>query len=101
MWFVRKIKKKAIKLGVFLFTCSIAMCVLADDDLPWDSPLQTLLRGFTGTTAHLLILIAIVLSGLGFAMGEHGSMMRRAIGIVFGGSIAIGAASLAATLHFT
>ena len=67
--------------------------------MPWDNPLTTVEQALSGTTAHTAILIAIVLSGIGFAIGEHGSLIRKAMAVIIGGSIAGGAGSLYATLN--
>ena len=69
--------------------------------MPWDRPLKTLQDVLTGTTAQVMIIIAIAVSGIAFAMGDTGTVFKRAGGIVFGASIATGAASLFATLGFS
>ncbi len=68
------------------------------DDMPWNPPLEKVKAALSGTTAHSIIVIAIILTGIGFAIGEHGGLIRKALGIIFGGSIAVGATSLYATL---
>jgi type IV secretory pathway VirB2 component (pilin) len=67
--------------------------------MPWDGPLKVVQSALTGTTAHIAIVIAIALAGLGFAFGEHGGLFRKGMGIIFGGSIAVGAASFYTTLQ--
>ncbi len=66
--------------------------------LPWDGPITTIESDLQGTVAHALIILAIVATGLMFAFGEHGSSMRKIMGIAAGGSIALGAASLVSGL---
>ncbi len=66
--------------------------------LPWDGPIQSIESDLQGTVAHALIIVAIVATGLMFAFGEHGSSMRKIMGIAAGGSIALGAASLVSGL---
>lgn len=62
--------------------------------LPWDTPIQIIEDDLSGNVAHMLIVIAIVATGLMWAFGEHGSSMRKVMGIAAGGSIALGATSL-------
>ena len=61
--------------------------------MPWDGPLQTILNSLSGTVAHVLITVAVIVTGLVFAFTEHGSGARRLFGVAFGGAIALGALS--------
>ena len=63
----------------------------AGTGMPWETPLQNILDSLTGPVAKAVAIIAIVLTGLGFAMGETGGTMRRLCGIVFGIAIAFAA----------
>ena len=63
----------------------------AGTGMPWETPLQNVLDSLTGPVAKAIAIIAIVLTGLGFAMGETGGTMRRLCGIVFGIAIAFAA----------
>lgn len=56
--------------------------------MPWETPLQTVQDSLAGPVARAIGIIAIVLTGLGFAVAESGSIMRKGIGIVFGLAIA-------------
>lgn len=62
--------------------------------MPWDSTLDAIEQDLQGPVAHGLILIAIVSTGLMWAFGEHGSSMRKVMGIAAGGAIALGATSM-------
>jgi len=66
--------------------------------MPWESPLRQLLNSLQGPTAQIIIIMAIVIAGLAFCVGEAGSFFRRCSAAVFGGAIAIGASSWAPTL---
>lgn len=66
--------------------------------MPWDGPLISIMQDLQGTVAHTLIIIAIVVTGLLFAFGEHGTSMRKIGGIAAGGSLALGAASFVSGL---
>lgn len=61
--------------------------------MPWDAPLQTILNSLSGTVAHVLITVAVIVTGLVFAFTEHGSGARRLFGVAFGGALALGALS--------
>jgi type IV secretory pathway VirB2 component (pilin) len=56
--------------------------------MPWETPLQTIQDSLSGPVAKAIGVIAIVLTGLGFAVAESGSVIRKGIGIVFGLAIA-------------
>ena len=56
--------------------------------MPWETPLQTIQDSLAGPVAKAIGIIAIVLTGLGFAVAESGSVVRKGIGIVFGLAIA-------------
>ena len=78
-------------LGVFV-AFSLAMPALAGTTggtaMPWETPLQTIQDSLSGPVAKAIGVIAIVLTGLGFAVAESGSVVRKGIGIVFGLAIA-------------
>ena len=70
-----------------------AAAAAAGPAMPWDGPLQTILQSLSGTVAHVLITVAVIVTGLVFAFTEHGSGARRLFGVAFGGAIALGALS--------
>jgi type IV secretion system protein VirB2 len=61
--------------------------------MPWDGPLLIILASLSGTVAHVLITVAVIVTGLVFAFTEHGSGARRLFGVAFGGALALGALS--------
>ena len=61
--------------------------------MPWDGPLLMILASLRGTVAHVLITVAVIVTGLVFAFTEHGSGARRLFGVAFGGALALGALS--------
>lgn len=81
----------AMALGAFV-SLALAMPALAGTTsgtaMPWETPLQTVETSLSGPVAKAVGIIAIVITGLGFAFAEGGSVMRRGIGIVFGLAIA-------------
>ncbi|MEM6457852.1 MAG: TrbC/VirB2 family protein [Planctomycetota bacterium] len=65
--------------------------------LPWESPLAQVLASFTGPVAQALLILAIVITGFGFAFSEGGGLMRRVLGLLLGASIAATATSFGVT----
>src|SRR2546426_12494691 len=61
--------------------------------MPWDGPLIMIMSSLSGTVAHVLITVAVIVTGLVFAFTEHGSGARRLFGVAFGGALALGALS--------
>lgn len=85
--------KFAARLSVVLSTAVLipTTAFAFGTGMPWETPLQNILDSLTGPVAKAVAIIAIVLTGLGFAMGETGGTMRRLCGIVFGIAIAFAA----------
>jgi len=81
----------AVALGLVV-AASVAAPALAGTTggtaMPWETPLQTVEASLSGPVAKAVGIIAIVVTGLGFAFAEGGSAMRKGIGIVFGLAIA-------------
>lgn len=65
--------------------------------MPWEGPLDTVMQSLSGPVAKAVGIIAIVLTGLGFAFAEGGSALRKGIGIVFGLAIAFTATTFIST----
>lgn len=82
---------QAVSLGAFV-ALSFALPAFAGTTggtaMPWETPLQTIQESLSGPVAKAIGVIAIVLTGLGFAVAESGSVVRKGIGIVFGLAIA-------------
>ena len=81
--------------GLLLFgnVTSLAEAAATGPAMPWDGPLNTILTSLSGTVAHVLITVAVIVTGLVFAFTEHGSGARRLFGVAFGGALALGALS--------
>lgn len=65
---------------------------------PWDPGLTQIQNMLTGDIAHFIIIFAIAGSGFAFIKGDQTGLMQKAIAIVLGGSIVVGAVSLYQTL---
>jgi len=61
--------------------------------MPWEGPIQRVVQSITGPVVQAAAVIAVVLFGVGVAMSESGSSMRRALSILFGLTIAFAAST--------
>ena len=66
--------------------------------LAWEKPLGMIATSISGPVATTLIILAIIGAGGALAFGEMGGFAKRAVQVVFGGAIAVGAASIVTTL---
>lgn len=66
--------------------------------MPWDSTLNFIMQDLTGTVAHIVLVICVVFVGLVWATGKHEQGVKWGMGVVVGGAIAEGAASLLSDL---
>ena len=65
----------------------------AGSNMPWEQPLNQILRSVEGPVAKILAVIIIIVTGLTLAFGDTSGGFRRLIQIVFGLSIAFAASS--------
>ena len=77
-----------LSAGVGLLIASPAWATGTGTAMPWEAPLTTIENSLAGPVAKAIGVIAIVLTGLGFAFAEGGSAMRKGVGIVFGLAVA-------------
>jgi type IV secretory pathway VirB2 component (pilin) len=92
-----------LSLGAFV-ALTLALPAFAGTtgtSMPWETPLQTIADSLSGPVAKLIGIIAIVMAGLGFAVAESGSVVRKGIGIVFGLAIAFTATTFMSTFFGT
>lgn len=78
-----------------------AMSGASTSSLPWDGPIASIINDLSGPLAKGFIIGAIVVTGLMWAFGEHGSSMRKVMGIAAGGALALGAVSFIGSGFFT
>ncbi|SAK81736.1 TrbC/VirB2 family protein [Caballeronia ptereochthonis] len=62
-------------------------------NMPWESPLQSILESIQGPVARIVAVIIIIATGLALAFGDTSGGFRKLIQIVFGLSIAFAASS--------
>ncbi len=65
----------------------------AGTNMPWETPLTTILDSIQGPVARIVGVIIIIVTGLTLAFGDTAGGFRRLIQIVFGLSIAFAASS--------
>ena len=61
--------------------------------MPWEGPLTQLLNSLTGPVVRIAGAVAIVAFGLALAFSEGGGLIRKALGITLGLTIAFNAVS--------
>lgn len=85
---------------------ALVMFVMAFDayaggsGMPWESTLDRILQSLQGPVARFAGILAIVITGLMFALGEGGGWFKRGLGIAFGLSIAFSATTFIGQLGF-
>lgn len=100
---IRSTKQAATTLlicAVMVAVPGLASAATSGPPMPWDGPLTLIRDSLSGTVAHIVITVAIILTGILFALGEQGSGMRRVAGIALGGSLALGAITFMTALGF-
>lgn len=95
--FGRAAQSAMLAAGVGLLLATPAWAAGGGTAMPWEGPLTTVMQSLSGPVAKAVGIIAIVLTGLGFAFAEGGSAMRKGIGIVFGLAIAFTATTFVST----
>lgn len=61
--------------------------------MPWEGPMQQIVDSVTGPVVQAGAVIAVAIFGVGIAMSETGSGIRRGLGILLGLSIAFAAST--------
>lgn len=84
-------KNKLLLLTVFLILTTGAMA--SATNMPWEGPLDKLLKSLTGPVARTVIVLALAGTGGTLAFGETPSAIKRMLQIVFGASIIFAAGS--------
>ena len=65
----------------------------AGTGMPWEGPIQQFLDSITGPVVQTGAILAIIGLGLALAFGAGGGVLRQAMGIMFGLSLAFAATS--------
>ncbi len=89
----RTLHKFATCALLALVAASAEPVLAAGSGMPWESPLQSILASIQGPVARIVAVLIITVAGLALAFGDTSGGFRRMVQIVFGLSIAFGAAS--------
>lgn len=83
----------AASLALWLLTSHPAWAGGTGGGMPWDSWLTSIADSITGPVAKALGVIAIAITGLGVAISEGGSWVRKGMQVMFALCIAFSASS--------
>jgi type IV secretion system protein VirB2 len=81
--------------GLFLAT---APALASSTNMPWETPLQTILNSIQGPVTKVIAVLVIIVTGLSLAFGDGGGGFRKLIQIVFGLSVAFAASTFVVSL---
>lgn len=76
-----------------LLALAAGPALAAGSGMPWEAPLASILTSIEGPVARIIAVIIITVAGLALAFGDTSGGFRRLVQIVFGLSVAFGAAS--------
>ncbi|MCY4329363.1 MAG: TrbC/VirB2 family protein [Endozoicomonadaceae bacterium] len=96
---MKKILNKYVLISIALFL--FIPWVFAAGGMPWEGPLEKVVDSLTGPVAKMVGVVIIVIAGLGIAMGEAGSGVRKLFQVVLGLGIAFSAASIITSVFHT
>ncbi len=90
----RRLGAAATSLFLILIT---APAYAAGSNMPWETPLNSILESVQGPVAKIVSVIIITVTGLSLAFGDTSGGFRKLVQIVFGLSIAFAASSFLLT----
>jgi type IV secretory pathway VirB2 component (pilin) len=82
----------AVATSLFLVLMT-APAYAAGSNMPWETPLNSILESVQGPVAKIVSVIIITVTGLSLAFGDTSGGFRKQVQIVFGLSIAFAASS--------
>ena len=86
---------------VFVFLCVAVPVMAGGSGMPWESTLNDILESLQGPVARFAGIVAIVVTGLMFAIGEGGQWFKKGLGIAFGLSLAFSATTFIDQLGYS
>ena len=102
---MKHLREKGRKLGalavLWVVTSPVAFATTGGTSMPWDEPLIRIQENLTGPVASAIIIIAVALAGVMWALSDHGTGMRRVSQVIFGAGVALGAVSFVTALGFS
>lgn len=90
---MKKFLKENLSTIVLLavFFCFYQSGLASTGDMPFEGPLEKIMKSITGPVAKSMAIIAVAGCGIAMAFGEMGGVMKRMVNIVFGISIVFAA----------
>ena len=82
-----------IASGLITSLILVAPAYAAGSNMPWETPLNSILESVQGPVAKIVSVIIITVTGLSLAFGDTSGGFRKLVQIVFGLSIAFAASS--------
>ena len=79
--------------GLITSLLLVAPAYAAGSNMPWETPLNSILESVQGPVAKIVSVIIITVTGLSLAFGDTSGGFRKLVQIVFGLSIAFAASS--------
>ncbi|HQT47548.1 MAG TPA: TrbC/VirB2 family protein [Acidocella sp.] len=79
--------------GLLTSLLLVAPAYAAGSNMPWETPLNSILESVQGPVAKIVSVIIITVTGLSLAFGDTSGGFRKLVQIVFGLSIAFAASS--------
>lgn len=92
-WTRARATQLALVLGLLALSGSFAWALGIGGGMPWEGPLSSLLDSLTGPVARVIGAVGIIALGVGIAFSEGGSMMKKALWVVLGLTVAFNATS--------
>jgi type IV secretory pathway VirB2 component (pilin) len=89
-WMRRRLGAASAFIATVILT---APANAAGSNMPWETPLNSILESVQGPVAKIVSVIIITVTGLSLAFGETSGGFRKLVQIVFGLSIAFAASS--------
>jgi type IV secretion system protein TrbC len=91
---LNRMRRQLGAVSAFIATLTLTSpAYAAGSNMPWETPLNSILESVQGPVAKIVSVIIITVTGLSLAFGETSGGFRKLVQIVFGLSIAFAASS--------
>lgn len=93
----KTLRKAAGIAAALIVVAAPSLALAAGSGMPWEDPINDVLKSLTGPVAKAAGIIAIISFGIAFAYSEGGSALKKGLGILMGIAIAFSAATFGLT----